>query len=79
MVTKGLNAKLTNIVIKNLVKPGRYTDGKTRDLHLWVKDIDKRYWMLEGDCIHWTLRGILNRLEQMRRRDTAPRHDNLSE
>jgi integrase len=38
--------KLTDIVVKNLIKPGRYTDDQTKGLHLWVKDLDKKYWIL---------------------------------
>ena len=36
---------LTDYVIRNLTKPGRYTDGKTAGLHLWVKTNGKRYWI----------------------------------
>ena len=43
---------LTEIVVKNLTKPGRYTDDQTKGLHLWVKTNGKRYWInrytLEG-------------------------------
>jgi integrase len=38
--------KLTDIVVKNLIKPGRYTDDQTKGLHLWVKDLAKKYWIL---------------------------------
>jgi integrase len=36
---------LTEIVIKNLTRPGRYTDDQTKGLHLWVKSNGKRYWI----------------------------------
>lgn len=36
---------LTEIVVKNLTKPGRYTDDHTKGLHLWVKTNGKRYWI----------------------------------
>jgi integrase len=36
---------LTDYVIRNLTKPGRYTDHKTAGLHLWVKTNGKRYWI----------------------------------
>ena len=36
---------LTEIVVKNLTKPGRYTDDQTKGLHLWVKPDGKRYWI----------------------------------
>jgi hypothetical protein len=38
--------KLTDIVVKNLVKPGRYTDDQTKGLHVWIKDVAKKYWIL---------------------------------
>jgi len=31
--------------LKNLSKPGRYTDPLTRGLHLWVKPTLKKYWI----------------------------------
>lgn len=31
--------------LKNLSKPGRYTDPLTRGLHLWVKAAQKKYWI----------------------------------
>lgn len=37
---------LTDIVLKNLTKPGRYTDHQTKGLHLWVKSLGKRYWIV---------------------------------
>ena len=36
---------LTEIVVKHLTKPGRYTDDQTKGLHLWVKFNGKRYWI----------------------------------
>jgi integrase len=36
---------LTDIVVRNLTKPGRYTDDQTKGLHLWVKSNGKRYWI----------------------------------
>lgn len=43
---------LTDIVVKSLSKPGRYTDHQTRGLHLWIKPNGKKYWIerftLEG-------------------------------
>lgn len=36
---------LTEIVVKHLTKPGRYTDDQTKGLHLWVKSNGKRYWI----------------------------------
>jgi integrase len=36
---------LTDIVVKNLTKPGRYTDDQTKGLHLWVKSNGRRYWI----------------------------------
>ena len=37
--------KRTDIVVKNLIKPGGYTDDQTKGLHLWVKDLAKKYWI----------------------------------
>ena len=36
---------LTDIVLKKLSKEGRYTDGQTKGLHLWVKANQKKYWI----------------------------------
>lgn len=36
---------LTDFVLRNLSKPGRYTDDQTKGLHLWVKANGKRYWI----------------------------------
>ena len=36
---------LNEIVLKNLSKPGRYTDDKTKGLHLWIRQDGKRYWI----------------------------------
>jgi len=36
---------LTDYVVRNLTKPGRYTDDKNAGLHLWVKTNGKRYWI----------------------------------
>jgi len=38
--------QLTDIVVKQLIKAGRYTDDQTRGLHLWVKSQKQRYWIL---------------------------------
>ena len=46
MVTKGLEMLLTDIVLKNLTRPGRYTDDQTKGLHLWVKSTGKKYWIV---------------------------------
>lgn len=43
---------LTDIVLKNLTKPGRYTDDQTKGLHLWVKSKGRRYWI-----VRYTLEG----------------------
>lgn len=37
--------KLDTQIIKNLKKPGRYTDALAMGLHLWVKDGNKKYWI----------------------------------
>jgi integrase len=34
--------------LKNLHKCGRYTDPKQIGLHLWVKSLDKKYWILRN-------------------------------
>ena len=36
---------LTDIVVKNQSKPGRFTDDQTKGLHLWVKPNGKKYWI----------------------------------
>jgi hypothetical protein len=36
---------LTDFVVKNLKKPGRYTDDQTKNLHLWIKKVGKKYWI----------------------------------
>ena len=36
---------LTDIVIKNLSRAGRYTDDQTKGLHLWVNGTGKKYWI----------------------------------
>lgn len=46
MVTKGLDMNMTNDTLRNLTKAGRYTDSKTKGLHLWVKDSLHMYWIL---------------------------------
>ncbi len=35
---------MTDISIKALKTPGRYTDDQTKGLHLWVKDTGRKYW-----------------------------------
>ncbi len=37
---------MTNDTLKNLTSPGRYTDNKTKGLHLWIKDPVHMYWIL---------------------------------
>jgi len=37
--------KLDTQIIKNLKKPGSYTDALAMGLHLWVKDRNKKYWI----------------------------------
>jgi integrase len=47
MVTKGLDMT-TNLdfqTVKNLKKPGRYTDALVKGLHLWVKSSQSKYWI----------------------------------
>ena len=36
---------LTDIVVQKLSKAGRYTDDKTKGLHLWVKPSIQKYWV----------------------------------
>lgn len=36
---------LTDIVVKQLIHAGRYTDDQTKGLHLWVKPNKQRYWI----------------------------------
>lgn len=36
---------LTDIVVKNLKNPGRFTDNQTKNLHLWVKENGRKYWI----------------------------------
>jgi integrase len=38
--------QMTDISIKALKTPGRYTDEQTKGLHLWVKDNGRKYWNL---------------------------------
>jgi hypothetical protein len=38
--------QLTDIVVKQLINTGRYTDDQTKGLHLWVKSQKQRYWIL---------------------------------
>ena len=45
MVTKGLDMYMTDFVVKNLTKAGRYTDDKTKGLHLWIKPTKQKYWI----------------------------------
>ena len=37
--------QMTDISIKALRKPGRYTDDQTKGLHLWVKENGRKYWI----------------------------------
>jgi integrase len=36
---------ITEISIKKIVTPGRYTDNQVKGLHLWVKTTGQRYWI----------------------------------
>jgi hypothetical protein len=36
---------LTDIVVRNLTSPRRYTDDQTKGLHLWVRPDGKKYWI----------------------------------
>ena len=36
---------LTEMVVRNLKTPGRYTDDQVTGLHLWVKGSGKQYWI----------------------------------
>lgn len=38
--------QLTDIVLKQLTKNGRYTDDQIKGLHLWVKSRTQKYWIL---------------------------------
>jgi integrase len=42
--------QMTDISIKALNTPGRYTDDQTKGLHLWVKDTGRKYWNLRYTC-----------------------------
>jgi hypothetical protein len=42
--------QMTDMTIKALTKPGRYTDDQTMGLHLWVKDTGRKYWNLRYTC-----------------------------
>jgi integrase len=42
--------QMTDISIKALTKPGRYTDDQTKGLHLWVKKTGRKYWNLRYTC-----------------------------
>ncbi|WP_408594929.1 tyrosine-type recombinase/integrase [Limnohabitans sp.] len=42
--------QMTDISIKALGTPGRYTDDQTKGLHLWVKDTGRKYWNLRYTC-----------------------------
>ena len=37
--------QMTDVSIKALKTPGRYTDDQTKGLHLWVKKNSKKYWI----------------------------------
>lgn len=37
--------QMTDISIKALKAPGRYTDDQTKGLHLWVKVMGQKYWI----------------------------------
>ncbi len=47
MVTKGtdMTTNLDFQTVKNLKKPGRYTDALVKGLHLWVKSNQSKYWI----------------------------------
>jgi len=36
---------MTDLGLRTLLAPGRYTDSQTRGLHLWVKPTLKKYWI----------------------------------
>jgi hypothetical protein len=40
-----MQTPLTDAFVKNIEKPGRYTDGSTKGLNLNVKD-GRKYWVL---------------------------------
>jgi integrase len=42
--------QMTDISIKALTTPGRYTDDQTKGLHLWVKKTGRKYWNLRYTC-----------------------------
>jgi len=42
--------QLTDLVIKTLTVPGRYTDDQTKGLHLWIKKNGGKYWNLRYTC-----------------------------
>ena len=42
--------QMTDISIKALTTPGRYTDEQTKGLHLWVKNTGRKYWNLRYTC-----------------------------
>jgi integrase len=37
--------QLTEITLRKIINPGRYTDGQVKGLHLWVKTSGHRYWI----------------------------------
>lgn len=37
--------QMTDIQLRKLTKPGRYTDDQTKGLHLWVKHTSRSYWI----------------------------------
>ena len=36
---------LTEITLRKIINPGRYTDSQVKGLHLWVKTSGQRYWI----------------------------------
>ena len=42
--------QMTDISIKALTTPSRYTDEQTKGLHLWVKNTGRKYWNLRYTC-----------------------------
>jgi integrase len=42
--------QMTDISIKALKTPGRYTDDQTKGLHLWLKDTGRKYWNFRYTC-----------------------------
>jgi len=70
---------LTDFVVKNLKKPGRYTDDQTRNLHLWIKKVGKKYWIwrftIDGERFGMSLGSYPEvRLKEAREKATEARN-----